>query len=104
MGICTVKPRLATITVILASACFLTACATAPKTRIVNGPIVLDAPDSVVRAENPAPPASDSQTPPPEPVDPSYENVQSVPVTPVTIPDCPSGTVAQDNGTCMLIN
>ncbi len=98
----------------LLSACILSAslsaCATAPQIREIDGPIILDAPDSVVRAEpdrqasSQALPQEGQQSAPQS--DPAfdpypYEEVQSVPVTPI---NCPPGSSPQSDGSCMLVN
>lgn len=80
------------------SAALIGACATTPEIREIDGPIILDAPDSVVRAE-PAQPVASQDIPQADPY--PYEDVQSVPVTPIT---CPSGSSPQPDGSCMLTN
>ena len=81
----------------------LSACATVPEIREIEGPIVLDAPDSVVRGDDSVTPPAQTQSAPNNGSDDDYgyENVQTVPVTPIT---CPAGTSPHSDGSCRFLN
>lgn len=79
----------------------LTACATMPEVREIEGPIEVDAPDAVVTSSGNSPATPAPSANPGYSADLEEETVQSVPITPV---DCPAGTTPAADGSCLLTN